>query len=58
MKFIIQAMNKQLFVMLLPWICNISGKLVQMNEERLSRIEMLVASDLIPSGTMSFLAYC
>jgi hypothetical protein len=35
-----------------------SGKLVQMNEERLSRIEMLVGSDLIPSGIMSFLAYC
>ena len=45
-------------MMLLPWICNISGKLVQMNEERLSRIEMLVASDLIPSRIMSFLAYC
>lgn len=45
-------------MMLLSWICNISGKLVQMNEERLSRIEMLAASDLIPSGTMSFLAYC
>ena len=44
-------------MMLLQWICNMSGKLVQMNEERLSRIEMLVGSDLIPSGIMSFLAY-
>ena len=43
-------------MMLLRWICNMQGKFVQMNEERLSRIEMLVGSDLIPSGTMSFLA--
>jgi hypothetical protein len=56
MKLIIQAMNKQLFVLRHHLLYDNTPHLVQMNEERLSRIEMLVGSDLIPSGTMSFLA--